>query len=156
MSLFTKRALIVVVAILTSACASAPVVPLPRPAADAQGEVIVFREPAFAAGGVALSVGSGTRVFASLSNSEKVRAAFPSGEHEIYVQARSAEPTRVRVTVRNGAAVCLRTSSSPSTYAKVVVPIVLMVTGYHFYLDELPCPTAEELSKYKDAPVSYQ
>lgn len=156
MNLFTKRAVIVVAAILISACASAPVVPLPRPAADAQGEVIIFRESAFVAGGFAVSVGSGSRAFATLSNSEKVRAAFPTGEHEIYVQARSAEPTRVRVTVRKGATVCLRTSSSPSTYLKVVVPIALMVTGYHFYLDELPCPPAEELSKYKDAPVSYQ
>ena len=60
------------------------------------------------------------------------------------------------LTVRKDGVTCLRTSSSPSTYAKVVVPIVLMVTGYHFYLDEVPCPADEVLAKYKDVEVAYR
>jgi hypothetical protein len=151
-----RTAVVVLMAVVLSACASAPVKPLPRPAAAEQGDVIVYRESAFAAGGVALSVGAGDSAFASISNSEKARATFSVGDQVIYVQARSAEPTKLKVTVRKGTAVCLRTSASPSTYAKAAVPIVLMVTGYHFYLDELPCPPAEELAKYKDVPVAYQ
>jgi len=152
----TQRTTTAVIAFLLAACTTAPVVPLPRPSPEAKGEVVVYREAAFAAGGVALSIGSGSSAFALLANSEKVRAAFPVGKHEIYVQAGSAEPTKVRVTVQKGSVSCLRTSSSPSTYAKVVVPIVLIATGYHFYLDEVPCPPEGELSKYKDVPVSYQ
>jgi hypothetical protein len=148
--------MVATLASLVAACASAPIMPLPRPAPDAKGEVIVYRESAFAAGGVNLSVGSGNVAFASIANSEKVRATLSIGEHEIFVQARNAEPTRVRVTIRKEGLVCLRTSSSPSTYAKVAIPVTLILTGYHFYLDEVPCPQTAELSKYKDVLVSYQ
>jgi len=155
--LFQIRFILPLIAILAlGACASAPLSPLSRPSPDAQGEVIVFRESAFVAGAVSLTVGSGADAFASIGNSEKVRAMFPTGERDIYVQARSAKPTRLRVVVNKNMPVCLRTSSSPSAYAKVIVPIVFMATGYHFYLDEVPCPPAEELAKYKDVPVAYR
>lgn len=121
-----------------------------------QGEVIVYRESAFAAGGVGLAVGANGKAFAMIGNSEKVRVALPAGQHEVFVQARSAEPSRVRIEVRKAAVVCLRTSASPGTYAKALLPIALMATGYHFYLDEVPCPALTELSQYKDVPVSYQ
>jgi hypothetical protein len=145
------------VAVLAIAgCATAPTLPLDRPLPGQQAEVIVFRESAFAAGGVPLTVGLDGKAFANVSNGDKVRANVVAGSHEVFVQARSAEPSKVRFTVAAGATVCLRTSSSPSTYAKVIVPIALIVTGYHFYLDELPCPTNEELAKYKDTRVEYR
>jgi hypothetical protein len=149
-----------VIALLTAlalgGCASAPVAPLPRPASEMVGEVVIYRESAFAAGGVALAVGTRGSAFAVLGNAEKVQIRLSAGEHEIFVRARSAEPSRIRVNVKTGTTVCLRTSSSPDTYAKTVVPIVLMVTGYHFYLDEVPCPLHAELAKYKDVLVRYE
>lgn len=143
-------------ALTLAGCASAPVRSLSRPQPGAAGEVLVYRESAFAAGAVGLTVGRGENAFAVLSNGEKVRAHLPAGEHEIFVQARSAEPSKVRVSVKPGATICLRTSSSPGTYAKVLVPITLIATGYHFYLDEVPCPAAPELAKYKDVQVTYE
>jgi hypothetical protein len=143
-------------ACLLTGCASAPVLPLDRPSADAQGEVIVFRERAFAAGGVGLAVGANNAAFAHIANDEKVRVLLTVGSHEIFVQARSAEPTRLSVNVQKAAPICLRASASPGTYAKVVIPISLIATGYHFYLDEVPCPSAGELARYKDVPVTYK
>lgn len=137
-------------------CASAPVLPLSRPLPETSGEVLIYRESAFAAGGVGLAVGSSGNAFAVLGNAEKVRALLPAGEQEIFVRARSAEPSKQRVKVGAGTTVCLRTSSSPSTYAKVLAPISLIVTGYHFYLDEVPCPIESELVKYKNVLVTYQ
>ena len=148
--------ILLMTALALASCSSTPIAPLTRPLPDAQGEVIVFRESAFAAGGVGLTVGAGASAFANLGNGEKVRALLSAGEHEIFVQARSAEPTKVRVSVQTGAPLCLRTSSSPSTYAKVIVPIALIVSGYHFYLDQIPCPSSEELAKYKDVAVTYK
>ncbi len=145
-----------IAAVALAGCASVPVSPLSRPSPESQGEIVVFRESAFAAGGVALKVGSGTTTFAILENSEIVRAMFPVGEHEISVQARSADPSKVRITLEKSARVCLRTSANPNTYAKVVIPVTLMLTGYHFYLDQVPCPSPDELAKYKDVPVTYQ
>jgi hypothetical protein len=78
------------------------------------------------------------------------------GRQEFFVQARSAEPTTLLVNVQTTSPVCLRTRASSSTYAKAIVPIALMATGYHFHLDEVPCPSKEELAKYKDVAVTYR
>lgn len=138
-------------ALTLAGCGSTPVVPLPRTADDSGGEVVIFREWAFAAGGVSVAVGTGGGAFASLGNSEKARAVFPPGAHEIFVQALSAEPSTVRVMVKRGATVCLRTSASPSTSARFPKP-----REYDFYIDEVRCPSAAELARYKDVAVSYQ
>jgi len=136
-------------------CASQPVVAIPKPSPSARAEVLVFRESSFIAGGVSLAVGTNGAAFASLSNSDYVVADMSPGEQEIFVQARTAEPTRVKVKLQHGSRTCLRTSASPSTVAKVAVPIALIATGYHFYLDEVPCPSPAELAKYKLLSVSY-
>lgn len=147
---------LVISLLLLAGCASNPIFPLAKPSQSQQAEVIVFRESAFAAGGVTLTVGANGKAFANLSNSDKVRALLPAGDHEIFVQARSAEPTRVTISLTTGSLVCLRTSSSPSTYAKVIIPITLIATGYHFYLDQVPCPPDAELAKFTNVAVTYQ
>lgn len=136
-------------------CASQPITSIPRPASDNQGEVIVYRESSFIAGMVSLTVGVGNDAIASVDNTEYVRILLPPGEHEIFVRARSADPTRLRITVSKNGRVCLRTSASSSALAKAIVPITLIATGYHFYLDELPCPNDADLQQYKAIPVVY-
>lgn len=117
--------------------------------------MLVYREFALTAGGVGLAVGTGKSAFAYLSNSEYVVAELNQGEHEIFVQARSAEPSKVRVVLKAGDRVCLRTSASLGTLAKVVIPIALIATGYHFHLDEVPCLPTSELAKYKEVAITY-
>ena len=156
MNLALRASACVAACLVLAGCASTPTQPLPEPPPAARGEILVYRESAFAAGGVSLSVGVDGRRFANLENSELARARLPAGAHEVLVQARTAEPTRVKVQLEAGQTVCLRTSASPSTYAKVAVPIALIATGYRFYLDVLPCPTAADLAKYKEVPVAYQ
>lgn len=136
-------------------CASQPVVAISKPAPTASAEVLVFRESSFIAGGVSLAVGTNGVAFASLSNSDYVVAEVSPGALEVFVQARTAQPTRVQVKPQHGARTCLRTSASPSTLAKTAIPITLIATGYHFYLDEVPCPSVEELAKYQRIPVTY-
>ncbi len=126
------------------------------PADGQRAEVIVFRESAFIARVVALTVSVDGKAFASLDNEDKVQAMLPAGSHEFQVQMRSGNPTRLQASLAAGSSTCFRTSASPSTYAKVAIPITLMVTGYAFYLDQVPCPSKEELGKYKDVPVVYQ
>lgn len=152
---FVRLASIALVAASLVACASQPIVAIPKPSPSAQGEILVFRESSFIAGGVSLAVGTDGAAFASLSNSEYAIANLSSGEREIFVQARTAEPTRLQFKLQHGSRICLRTSASPGTFAKAAVPIALIATGYHFYLDKVPCPSAEELAKYKSVPVTY-
>lgn len=136
-------------------CASQPLTAVPKPPSDAQAEVVVFRESSFIAGAVSLAVGTGTSAFATIANSEYVSVSLPTGDQDIFVRARTADPTRIHLTLQPASRVCLRTSASPSTAAKVLVPVSLMASGYHFYLDEVPCPSAEEFAKYKRVFVTY-
>ena len=151
------RAIALLLAVpLLASCASAPVLSLPRPPTDAQGRIIVFRESSFIAGSVSLAVGVNSQAFALVSNSEKVSAVLPVGRHEVFVQARSAEPTRVRVNVASGSTVCLRTIARSSTLVRVLVPITLMASGYEFLLEEVKCPSTDQLTRFKDVVVTYQ
>ena len=151
-----KTCLLLPITLALFACASVPVQPLMRPAADQQGEVVVYRESAFAAGAVGLAVGVDGKPVAVLENTEKVRLLLPAGPHSLYVQARSANPTQVTVQVAPGATVCLRTGANSNTYLKIIVPMTLITSGYNFHLDPVRCPSQEELATYKDIPVSYQ
>ena len=148
--------LIVVSALLSLAgCSSLPIVAISKPSPTAQAEVVIYRESSLIAGFVSLTVGSGNIAFANISNSEYVTANLPAAEQDIFVQARMAAPTIVHLSLQPGSRVCLRTSSSSSTLYKVLVPATLIATGYHFYLNEVPCPSPEELSKYTQVPVNY-
>ena len=152
---FTRVTVLFVASLLT-ACASAPTFPLAKPSAQEQAEIVVYRESSFIAGGVSLTIGVNGKAIANVSNSDRIRVLLPAGEHEVFVQARSATPTKVKVQLERGAFVCMRTSSSASTLAKVAVPITLIVTGYYFYLDEVACPPKADLDKYKEVPIAYQ
>jgi hypothetical protein len=147
---------ILALTLILSACTSAPMLPLTRLTGEMQGEIFVYRESAFAAGGLAVNIGVNGKSFAKLSNSEFVRAQLPVGKHDIFVQARTAEASKVSITVAQNKPLCLRTSASSSTYVKVAVPMALMLTGYHFYLEEVSCPSKDELAKYKEVLVTYQ
>lgn len=152
---FLKVSCVTLAAALLVGCAGQMVVAIPKPLPSARAEVLVFRDSSFIAGGVSLAVGTGGTAFASLSNSDYVIAEFSPGERDVFVQARTANPTKLQVKLQHGSRVCLRTSASPSTLAKVAVPFALIATGYHFYLDEVHCPTVAELAKYKLIAVPY-
>jgi H+/gluconate symporter-like permease len=154
MKIPTTCSLIISLASLAG-CASYSYTAIPMPPPTDQAEVVVFREPSFIAAGVSLTVGTGSSAFAYIWNSEYVSVNLPTGEQEIFVQASIANPTRVRLTLQPESRICLRTVASPSTLAKVLVPVILMATGYGFFLDEVPCPSAEDLAKFKQVTVNY-
>jgi len=154
--MYRRVALLFAASLSLLGCSAMPIAPLSRTPPDGAGEVIVFREPAFLAGGLTLAVGVDATAFANIGNGEQVVAALPVGDHEIFVRTWTAEPTKLRIKVQPGARLCLRTTANPSTAAKVVVPVVLMTTDYRFFLDPVPCPAAGELAKYKLVPVTYK
>lgn len=136
-------------------CASAPVEKLARPAAASQGEVLIYRASQFYAGGVSLSVGVGGKTYAELGNQEYTTLLLRAGEHRIFVRARTAESAEVALQLKAGERRCLRTASRSGDGVNVVVPILMMATGYRFDLHELPCPSTQEIAKYSRVDVQY-
>jgi hypothetical protein len=147
---------VVAMSAFLTGCASNPTFPLALPSSEQQGEVTVFRESRLVAVGVTLTVGVDGRAFANVGNGQKVMAKLSDGIREIYVQARGAEPTKVRINLSPGSFICLRASANYNTLAKGLVPIALIATGYSFHLDEVPCPPSAEIEKYSSVIVSYQ
>jgi len=144
------------VALLAAGCSSLPVVPLSAPDAANRAEVVIYRVYAFNAGGVSLSVGTGTQAFAKLDNTEYVVAFVPPGSRPFFVQARSAEPTTLALELKPGERVCLKTEADAGNLGKVLLPPLLIASGYRFTLEQVPCPSEGELAKYKRVNVEYR
>ena len=145
---------LVMTAALTG-CASAPIVNPPLPDAANRAEVLVLRERAFNAGGVGLAFGVEARAHVTLGNGDYTSLFVAPGTHRFFVQARSAEPGVVSLTLKPGEKRCLRTSPDVGNLARTALPIAMMATGYLFGVEERPCPTPEELSKYSRVEVEY-
>ena len=141
---------------LLTGCASVPLVQPRMPDASNRAEVVIFRESAFNAGGVGVSFGADEQAFVTLGNSEYASIFIPPGTYKFFVRARSADPTTLSQTLKAGDRRCLRTVADPSNLAKVVIPIVMMASGYGFLLEELPCPSGDQLAKYSRVDVEYQ
>ncbi|MGI9217780.1 MAG: hypothetical protein ACR2JA_12385, partial [Hydrogenophaga sp.] len=75
------------------ACAAVPVEPLPALPEGASAELLVYRVPSFAAGGVTAAVGTAGKAFAHLDSGDYAVARLAPGERQVFVQARSGTPT---------------------------------------------------------------
>ncbi len=137
-------------------CSSLPVVPLSAPDVANRAEVVIYRVYAFNAGGVSLTVGTGGQAFANLNNTEYVAAFVPPGSRPFFVQARSADPTTFTVELKPGERACLKTEADPGNLGKVLLPPLLIATGYRFTLEQVPCPSEGEFAKYKRVNVEYR
>lgn len=142
--------------VLTAACSSLPVLPLSAPAAANRAEVIIYRVYALNAGGVSLAVGTGTQAFAKLDNTEYVVALVPPGSHPFFVQARNAQPTMLALELKPGDRVCLKTEADLGNLGKMLLPPLLIASGYRFTLEQVPCPSEDEFAKYKQVNVEYR
>jgi hypothetical protein len=142
--------------LLLAACSSVSLSPLPATDPANRAEVLIFRVYAFNAGGLSLAVGMGNEAFAKLENSEYVVALVAAGNADFFVQVRTAEPTRVRVNLKAGDEICLKTEADPENLGKVLLPPALMATGYRFTLAHVVCPSEAELLNYKRVSATYR
>lgn len=148
--------LLLSITVLIAGCSSLPLAPLAAPDVANRAEVVIYRVYAFNAGGVPLAVGTGGQAFASLGTSEYVAAFVPPGSHAFFVQAGSANPATVSVALKSGERACLKTEADPANLGKVLLPPLLMATGYAFTLEQTPCPSEVDLAKYKRVNVEYR
>ena len=148
--------ILVLTLLLLPGCASMPLVPPKMPDASNRAEVIVFRESAFNAGGVSVTFGSDEQAFVKLSNAEYASIFLAPGAYVFFVRARNGDPAVLTQTLKTGDRRCLKSVANPINLARAAVPILMMVNGYSFLLEEAPCLSNEELAKYARVNVEYQ
>jgi len=148
---------LLVVSQLLASCSSMPLFPLPRTEAGQGAQVLVYRSPAFAAGGVSLTVGVDGKAFAHLSQSEYVIADLAPGERSLFVRARTGIPTTYPLSLVRGQRACLEASpEGRDIFAQAFSGgAVLRSEGYAFYIVPITCPTADRLGQLTRVSVSY-
>lgn len=137
-------------------CSSMPIGRLKQTEPANRAEIVIYRESSFNAGGVSLVVGIDGEAFASLSNSDYAAAFISPGAYTAFVRARSAEPTTLKLEIKAGQRRCMKTIADSGNLAKVLVPALLIASGYRFTLEEVPCPSNGELAKLSKVNVEYQ
>ena len=58
--------------------------------------------------------------------------------------------------VKSGDRVCLKTEADAGNLGRVLLPPLLIASGYRFTLEQAPCPSAAELAGYKRVDIDYQ
>ncbi|MEJ6006173.1 hypothetical protein WG899_11485 [Paucibacter sp. AS339] len=146
-----------VACLLMTSCSSMPLFPLPQTEDGQRAQVLVYRSPAFAAGGVSLTVGVDGKAFAYLSQSEYVIADLAPGERSLFVRARTGVPTTYPLSLVRGQRACLKaTPESEDIFHQAFSGgAVLRSEGYAFYIVPITCPTADRLGQLTRVSVSY-
>ena len=121
-----------------------------------RAEIVIYRESSFNAGGVSLAVGIDGQAFATLGNSDYAAMFVRPGTYNFFVRARTAEPTTLKLEAKAGERRCLKTVADSTNVAKILIPIVLMASGYNFTLEEVKCQSESELAKLTRINVEYQ
>jgi hypothetical protein len=151
----SKFVLLALLSFALAGCASPPVSKLQLPDPTTRAEVLVFREYTFNAGGVTLAFGANNNALVKLENSEFASILLAPGTYNFFVQARTAKPTVATTTLKAGDRKCLRAVADPGNLTRVIVPFLMMSTGYLFLLNEVRCPSNAELAKYSRVNVDY-
>lgn len=146
--------LIVVFTTSLTGCSSKPISRLQAPDPSSRAEIVVYRESSFNAGGVPVSFGADGETYATLSNDEYTSIYFRPASYNFFVRARTADPTILKLDLKSAERRCLKTIADPVNLGKVLVPILLMSSGYRFRLEEVKCPE-KDLAKYSFIKIEY-
>jgi hypothetical protein len=104
-----------------------------------QGELLVYRESAFLAGGVGLYVGESDKYFFVLDNSEYAKVKIDAGEYVFQAKAHASPASELRVTVKPDQLTCLKGKPNSAVAAAMMIPIVGNTVS-SFVLEQVECP----------------
>lgn len=130
-------------------CSPAQITPIPNSADVADAQVLIYRESAFNAAGVPMIIGEDKSDYKQLWNEDYVELIFDEGSHVLYVRSNQADvPFRLPVELKQEGKKCLKGYANPSNWMKVFFPPAYFM-GNTFLLEEVPCPSGEELSSFE-------
>lgn len=156
----TIYGVLLILVVCITGCVHGPysVTRLKIPDESNRAEVVVFRGPAaLNAGSVLAAFGTADEFYVMLRRREYASLFLPPQTYQFYVRDIGRAPSiAVTVNLKANDRRCLKVSASSANFAKALVPIILMATGYSFYLEEVNCPSHEELENYSRVDVEYE
>ena len=126
-------------------CQSFPIVKPEIPSAANTATILIYREPAFNAGGGSLYFGDGEKTYASLSNKEYAEIIISAGHHTFHVTAQASKPFQFDVELKPDTSTCIKAYADPANYVKALTFPFLMNFTNIFRADMVSCPDEQFL-----------
>lgn len=114
----------------------------------ASATVLVYREPSFNSGLVALHFGEGGKVFMALRNGQYGHVQVSAGARRFSVGGTGTQNYYLDVELAPGATTCIKAFPDPANIAKVVVPLLMNLTNA-FKMELVECPGEEFLADFE-------
>lgn len=136
-------------------CTPVKLTRLQAPEESQRSEVLVFRESSFNAGGIGMVFGSDGNDYVSLSNDQYAQLQFRPGSYNFFVRSTQGDkPFVLPMALGARESRCLKAYANPANLGKAVLPVAYLL-GNTFLLEQVNCPTKEELAKYGAVAVEY-
>lgn len=144
-----RESLIVMTVVLALSGCAGPALVQPEVAeGDAAATVLVYREPSFNSGLVALHFGEDGKVFLALRNGQYGHVQVSAGARRFSVGATGTQNYYLDVDLMPGTTTCVRAFPDPANIAKVAVPILMNLTNA-FKMELVECPGEEFLAEFE-------
>lgn len=144
----SSRLITLTLAVVLSGCAGPQRVQPDIGEGLASATVLVYREPAFNSGLVALHFGEGRNVYLALRNGQYGVVQVAAGLRHLTVGATGTKDYHLEVQLAPDTTTCVRAYPDPANVAKVIVPILMNLTNA-FKMEIVECPSEEFLAEFE-------
>ncbi len=142
------KKIILLLSVFFTGCASVSTHPIKLTEGVPQADLLVFREPAFLAGGMGLYFGESDKYFFVLDNSQYYRIKINSGRHIFQAKAHASPAFDLEVDAKAESTICIKGKANPTVAGAVLIPFLgNMVSS--FMLEQVDCPNDDALKAYK-------
>ncbi len=147
---------LVVSSLLAGACTPANLTRLRMPVESQRAEVLIYRESSVLASLGGLIFGANRQDYVILSNGSYAQIYLSPNTYEFFVRSTGADqPYVLGITLSANTRKCLKGYPNPSNILKSLLFIPAYYMGNTFLLEEVACPSSEELPKYSKVAVQY-
>lgn len=143
-----KILIVMTVAMALSGCAAPQLVQPEVAEGEASATVLVYREPSFNSGLVALHFGADRRVYLALRNGQYGQVQIAAGAHRFSVGGTGTQNYYLDVDLVSGATTCIKAYPDPANVAKAVVPLLMNLTNV-FKMEVVECPDEDFLAEFE-------
>ncbi len=134
--------------VFLASCASISVQPITLTEGKPQAELLVFREPAFLAGGMGLYFGESEKYFFVLDNAQYSRIKINAGRYIFQAKAHASPAFELEVDAKAESTTCIKGKANPTVAGAVLIPFLgNMISS--FMLEQVDCPNDDALKAYK-------
>lgn len=142
------KLIVMTIAMTLTGCAAPQVVQPVVADGEASATVLVYREPSFNSGLVALHFGADGQVYLALRNGQYGQVQVTAGARRLSVGGTGTQNFYLDADLATDSMTCIRAFPDPANIAKVAVPLLMNLTNA-FKMEVVECPDEESLADFE-------